>query len=523
MAERRALLLKRHLIKDEDLLEKYWTTMNYIAKGHAEVVPEEELNTRNTPVWFLPHDPVTHPLKPDKVRVVYDCAAKFGQTSLNQQLLQGPDQTNQLVGVLSRFRQNSVGIVADIEAMFHKADRAKEASCPGYHITFKLFTEGARGWNEKPHHMCIECYRANYRKKRHQRQPPQRPPQAPGVHATETEPISEMTAFQTKSVGPPRASQRHCHTRKVTTHATVTKPFAAQLDHHIFSKGEWKRARLRDHPRLPITISLSRPGGTHSDISNTSSAIHAEVSAIDDTDTQTDLWSLSDFIACGFSRDQLHPISLSLSAANRSPISIEGAFFAKLATQSSSGDITACHSMVYVSSSVKDIYLSYDSLLNLGLLLRTFPYLDNSTSTRSVSDTSDRQPHVPSIPPAINATRALNDGCLGPTIARNTTCSCTQCGATPPRPSELPYPCTPENNAKMKAWLLDKYASSTFNTCPHRALPLIRNGSKPSEQRYVNWDDNPADDGSKGLKIDTMLRDDRWFKGPKFLWEDESH
>ena len=108
-------------MKDEDLLEKYRTTMNdYIQNGHAEMVPEEELNTRDRPVWFLPHHPVTHPLKPDKVRVVYDCAAKFGQTSLNQQLLQGPDQTNQLVGVLSRFRQETVGMVADIEAMFHQ-------------------------------------------------------------------------------------------------------------------------------------------------------------------------------------------------------------------------------------------------------------------------------------------------------------------------------------------------------------------------------------------------------------------
>ncbi|XP_022803018.1 uncharacterized protein LOC111340435 [Stylophora pistillata] len=120
MAERRALLLKRRLMKDKDLL-KYRTTMNdYIEKGHAEMVPEEELNTRNRPVGFLPHHPVTHPLKPDKVRVVYDCAAKFGQTYLNQQLLQSPDQTNQLVGVLSRFKQNPVGIVADIEAMFHQ-------------------------------------------------------------------------------------------------------------------------------------------------------------------------------------------------------------------------------------------------------------------------------------------------------------------------------------------------------------------------------------------------------------------
>ena len=39
---------------------------------------------------------------------------------MNQQLLLGPDQTNQLVGVVSRFRQESVGVVADIEGMFHQ-------------------------------------------------------------------------------------------------------------------------------------------------------------------------------------------------------------------------------------------------------------------------------------------------------------------------------------------------------------------------------------------------------------------
>ena len=43
--------------------------------------------------------------------------AKFGHTSLNQQLLQSPDQTNQLVGVLSRFIQETFRMVDDIEAI----------------------------------------------------------------------------------------------------------------------------------------------------------------------------------------------------------------------------------------------------------------------------------------------------------------------------------------------------------------------------------------------------------------------
>ena len=52
---------------------------------------------------------------------------------------------------------------------------------------------------------------------------------------------------------------------------------------------------------------------------------------------------------------------------------------------------------------------------------------------------------------------------------------------------------------------------------------MIHNGSKPSEWKYINRDDNPADDGSKGLKIDAMLKNDRWLHGPKFLWGNESH
>ena len=72
--------------------------------------------------------------------MVYDCAARFGQTSLDQQLLQCPDQTNRLVGVLSRFRQNTVGMVADIEAMFHQVlvDPKDCDSLPSGHLTKEM-------------------------------------------------------------------------------------------------------------------------------------------------------------------------------------------------------------------------------------------------------------------------------------------------------------------------------------------------------------------------------------------------
>ena len=38
----------------------------------------------------------------------------------------------------------------------------------------------------------------------------------------------------------------------------------------------------------------------------------------------------------------------------------------------------------------------------------------------------------------------------------------------------------------------------------------------------MNRDANPADDGSKGLKLGTLIKNDRWLIGPEFLWEDEA-
>ena len=69
--------------------------------------------------------------------------------------------------------------------------------------------------------------------------------------------------------------------------------------------------------------------------------------------------------------------------------------------------------------------------------------------------------------------RFINGGCKAPGTRVDATCSCPQHEATPPRSPELSFPCTPENNGRIKAWLLDRYASSTFKTCPHRALPCM--------------------------------------------------
>ena len=75
----------------------------------------------------------------------------------------------------------------------------------------------------------------------------------------------------------------------------------------------------------------------------------------------------------------------------------------------------------------------------------------------------------------------------------------------------------------MSALKCIRNESKRFHTFESNRLTVIHNGSSLSEWHYVNRDDNPADDGSKGLKLDAMLKNNRWLKGPRFLWETESH
>ena len=54
-------------------------------------------------------------------------------------------------------------------------------------------------------------------------------------------------------------------------------------------------------------------------------------------------------------------------------------------------------------------------------------------------------------------------------------------------------------------------------------LTIIRSTSSPSEWRYVSRDDNPADDASKGLKLEELTKNGRWLNAPAFLWKEEAN
>ena len=110
--------LKSRFKKDPEYARQYSDFIQgVIDRGEAEKVPEPLIKKREC--WYLPHHGVFHKQK-GKIRVVFDCSARYNGVSLNDTLLQGPDLNNPLIGVLLRFRKNHVAVSCDIEKMYHR-------------------------------------------------------------------------------------------------------------------------------------------------------------------------------------------------------------------------------------------------------------------------------------------------------------------------------------------------------------------------------------------------------------------
>ena len=116
MAENRLMHLKRWFQKDFKFYEddnKF--VEEIISKGYAR---EAKTNAPDGRRWYLPHHDVYHPHKASKPRVVFECSTELNGRPINKELFPGPDLANKKVEVLTKFRENQVAFMADIEQMY---------------------------------------------------------------------------------------------------------------------------------------------------------------------------------------------------------------------------------------------------------------------------------------------------------------------------------------------------------------------------------------------------------------------
>ncbi|KAL0149102.1 hypothetical protein M9458_055534 [Cirrhinus mrigala] len=157
IALQRLQSLKRRFNRDISFKAQHIDFLNnMLEQGYAEKVPTNEPTPKQGKVWYIPHHGVHHPTKV-KLRVVFDCGCTYKGTSLNSQLLQGPDFTNMLIGVLLRFREEPIAVMADINAMFH------QARVPHKHVNFLRFLwwpNGDATTEPEEYRMCVHLFGA---------------------------------------------------------------------------------------------------------------------------------------------------------------------------------------------------------------------------------------------------------------------------------------------------------------------------------------------------------------------------
>lgn len=259
---------------------------------------------------------------------------------------------------------------------------------------------------------------------------------------------------ETPSVGSNIASISHRSNNTVkSTNCAVQRPQPEPhcpevlLDHHIFDGTYgWLLKECKAQPTIDLLVSTRQADYAHFSIQRPKISPR-KVKAVSDTGAQSSLMGLKLFRACGLTDKHLIPVKKRMFAANDECIHILGAVFLRLSGATAAGDIVETAEMVYITDSTKLFYLSRHAMEQLRIIGPDFPRIGAA---------------------ALHATQE-------PTHEGNThqTCSCPQRSTPPPRPQRLPFEPCAENIDKMKQWLLERFASSTFNKCKHRPLPTM--------------------------------------------------
>ena len=527
MAEQRLQLLKKRLLKDEDLLAKYRTTIQeYVVKGHAQKVPKEELHFKEQPVWYLPHHPVTHPLKPGKVRVVFDCAARYCGTSLNQQLLQGPDLTNPLMGVLIRFCQEPIAMAADIEAMFHQVyvdpqdrdalrflwwpdgDLQKEPE--EYRMMKHLF-----GATSSPScvNFCLQKTASTYQE--------------------EFKPNTIQTVMRNMYVD---------DLMKSVSSSEAAIKLSTQL-RELLMKGGFRLTKWLCNDR-DVLVEIPEH-------ERASSVVNLDIEDLPTACTLGLKWNVeADKFIWDVSTKFKHLVETK-PVTRRGILAIVSSLFdplgfiapylmkAKLLLQD------LCRKKLGWDTEIAEQdriqwFLWLEDLPKLENLqvdrcfkLKNFAEIKNA-QLRIFSDGSRvgygavAYLRLVDVFDRIHCSFVMGKARLAPiheiTIPRlELTAAVISVKLSKIIREELEIETDQVNYWTDSTTVLKCLGndSKRFHTFESNRLTVIRNGSSVSDWRYISRDDNPADDASKGLRLQEMAKDNRWMNGPTFLWKEE--
>ena len=162
-------------------------------------------------------------------------------------------------------------------------------------------------------------------------------------------------------------------------------------------------------------------------------------------------------------RSALLPTKMRLYAANRQSLTVLGCFPGDIAIPDIPGKTTK--EMIYVVKELQSVFLSRHALVGLGCIPESFPRPAESEDVAAAEETKPGSAAAAEICGVAEGGRAP--------------CGCLLRSETP-APPVTDIPMTEENIPRLRQLLTEHYASSTFNTCHHQKLPLMK-GSPPLE------------------------------------------
>ena len=211
--------------------------------------------------------------------------------------------------------------------------------------------------------------------------------------------------------------------------------------------------------------------------------------AVADSGCQACLTGPNVLYKLGLKKSDLCRIKSQSISINGTNLNVIGAFILRMAgTDPVSGKTVETAAQVRVAEGVKDLFISKEVMRALGILDENFPSIVAAGSTESPSFSSECGNSVDLQRRAGGVDALIKTTCPG---------GCRPRTPPPPLPDRLPFEPVEENVPKMKAYLLDRYKSSTFNKCGHQRLPMmsckpLRIHIDPEAEPKPDWGARPV-------------------------------
>ena len=198
-------------------------------------------------------------------------------------------------------------------------------------------------------------------------------------------------------------------------------------------------ASFSGHPRLDVRISMPSASGPF-DIDVPGAVV----------DSGAQVCLLPEYAVKGFPAPTncCDPSKTPVRMANADTISVKGVVMGTVSAVSNTGERLYHTGKIYIASGIRDCYISCDAMRDLRIINEHFPLPGSGD------------------PPSCGL-------CVAAAKADVPPCDCPPRTGPPPTPPALPFSATVDNIPRMKKWLLQHFASSTFNQCPHQVLPVM--------------------------------------------------